>query len=279
MKKIIIILLLVVVSTLSADAFDLSSYWQIRSTLRNYNKALSSKNINDVKVFYDDNYRSADGFTLNELVQMLEKTYSAYGQMKQKTKINSINVFDNYAIVQLTDKTSAVVHPDKMKSKEKAGKLDGKSVYILYFKKINNEWKIYYDEILAETTSLKYGVANKVPMELNTPFVIQGGEQYNLSLKMEKPDDIFALASLSNEQIEFPTPEYKEKFRKIPLSGELERVVKANNNNKGEYAIASVGFTKFSINEEETKARIEIIGMAYLMKRINMINLKEGNEK
>ena len=210
---------------------------------------------------------------------MLEKTYNAYGKMKQKTKINNISAFDDYAIVQLTDKTKAIVHPDKNKTKEKQGVLEGKSVYVLYFKKINNEWKIFYDDILAETTTLKYGVANKIPMELDTPMLIKNGEKYDLALKMNKPDNILALASLSNEEIQYPTPENKEKFRKIPANGELERIVKANNNNKSEYAIASVGFTKVSINEQETKARIEIIGMAYLMKRVNMVALKESNGK
>ena len=116
-------------------------------------------------------------------------------------------------------------------------------------------------------------------MELNTPALIQGGQEYDISLKINKPDDIIALASISNEQIEYPTPDYKEKFRKFPETGELERLVKANKNNKGEYAIASVGLTKVSINEEETKAKIEIIGIAYLMKRINMIPIKGNNEK
>ena len=210
---------------------------------------------------------------------MLEKTYDAYGKMKQKTKINDINIFNNTAIIRLTDTTHATIHPDEAKSKEKQGVLDGKSIYTIYLKKQEESWKIIYDEIIAETTSLKYGVANKIPIELNTPVLIKNGEEYDLNLKMNKPDDLIALASLTNEQIEYPTPEFKEKFRKFPSSGELERIVKANKNNKSEYAIASVGFTKASINEQEAKVRIEVVGIAYLMKRINMIIPKEINEK
>ncbi len=279
MKKLIIAFVLVIFSTISCSAFEPNAYWQIRLTLKEYNKALSGQDLNKVKEFYDENYKSSDNFTLEELAQMLEKTFNAYGKMKQKTKINNITVFDDYAIVQLTDTTKAIVHPDKAKVKEKQGVLNGKSVYILYFKKIDGKWKIYYDDILAESTSLKYGYANKIPMELYAPSLIKNGQQYDLSLKMNKPEEIVALASLANEEIQYPTPEHKEKFRKVPPTGELERVVKANNNNKSEYAIASIGLTKVSVNEEETKARIEVIGMAYLMKRINMIHPKENNEK
>ena len=279
MRKIIVVFILIIFGFMPCGAFDINCNKEVKSTLREYNKALSSQDINKIKSFFDENYKSADGFTLDELVQMLEKTYSAYGKMKQKTKVNSITAFDNYAVVILNDETRAVVHPDKTKSKEKQGVLDGKSVYALYLKKTQEGWKIFYDEILAETTSLKYGVANKIPMELNTPLLIKKGQEYDLSLKMNKPDDVVALASITNEEIQYPTPDYKEKFRKFPTSGELERIVRANDNNKSEYAIASIGFTKISLNEEETKARIEVVGMAYLMKRINMSQLKDSNEK
>lgn len=279
MKKTILFLIVLLIFTIPANANSINDSIQIRMFLRNYNKALDNHNIEQIRSFYDENYKNADGFLVDDIIQMFEKTYNAYGKMKQKTKINSITSFDDYTIVQLTDTTSATVYPDKNKTKEKSGKLSGKSLYTLYLKKYNNSWKIFYDEIIAETTSLKYGVANKIPMELKTPMVIKNGEQYDLSLKMDKPDNIIALASLSNEKIEFPSSKYNEKFRKYPSEGELERLVKANNDNKNEYAVASVGFTKFSINEEATKARIEIIGMAYLMKRINMVNLKENNAK
>ncbi len=279
MKKIIICLAFLLLNSLCANSFELNDYWQIRHTLRDYNKALAYQDVEKIKTFYSENYKNADGFTLSELAQMLEKTYNSYDKMKQKTKINSIVTFDDDAIVQLTDTTSALVHLDKAKEKEKAGKLEGKSVYTLYLRKTNEGWKIFYDEITAETTSLKYGIANKIPMKLNTPLLIKKGEQYDLNFEMQKPDDIVAVASISNEEIKYPTPEYKEVFRKIPSTGRLERVVKANQNKKNEYAIASVALTKFSVNEKATKARIEVIGMAYLMKRVNMTKLKDESEK
>ena len=39
--------------------------------------------------------------------------------------------------------------------------------------------------------------------------------------------------------------------------------------------MASIGLTKVSLNEEQTKAKIEVLGMAYLMKRVNMDNSKK----
>lgn len=273
MKKLIITALILGVLNTTCFAFEFkkSETTKIRTLLNEHNKALKDHNINKIKTFYDVAYKSADGFDLDDLGKMLEKTYSAYENIKYQTKIHSITTFDNWAIAQVTDKTSAKLYPDKnKKNKEKMGVLDGKSVYSVYLKKDKDNWVIAYDDILMEETSLKYGIANKINMQLNAPAFVNQGEEYDLALKMDKPEDIIALASISREEIVYPPLDYQEKFRKIPASGNLERLVKANKGNLDEYAIASIGFTKVSLNEQETKAKIEVLGMAYLMKRINI---------
>ena len=276
----------------SADAIGLnisnfqnkSPQNEIRTLLKNHNKAIQQNRLKDIKVFYDDNYKSADGYNLEDLTTMLEKAHKTYGNIKYKTKINNITAFDNWALVQMSDTSIAKIYPDNnKKNKDKMGVLEGISSYVVYLKKTNDGWKIISDDVLMEETSLKYGIANKINMDLVTPAFIKNGEEYDLSLKMDKPDDIIALASISREEITYPPIDAQEKFRKFPSEGELERLVKANNKNLDEYAVASVGFTKVSFSEEEAKARIEILGMAYIMKRINNESLdvvaKEASEK
>lgn len=281
MKKIALILLVLnifIAQSYSFELFKKSSKAQVRSIMNQHSKAMSNHDIETIKSFYVKDYKSTDGFDLAELENMLKKTYSTYDNIKYKTKINAINAYDNWALVQMSDKSSAVLYPVENKDlkKEKMGKLDGKSVYNVYLKKINNEWKIISDDILMEETSLKFGVARKIDMDIVTPLLIKNGQEYDLSLKMNKPKDIVALASISREEIVYPPIEYPEKFRRMPQEGELERLVKANDKNLDEYAVASIGFTKVSINEEQTKAKIEVLGMAYLMKRVNMEKIKAG---
>ncbi len=243
---------------------------EIRSLLKSYDKALRSHDINAIKSFFDESYVSADGFSIEDYISMLEKTYNTYENIKYETKINNITSYDNWALAQMSDKTKAKVYPDKnIKSGAKVGILDGKSSYVIYLKKTNDGWKIVSDDVLMEETSLKYGIANKIDMNLVTPVFIENGKEYDISLKINTPDDIIALASLSREEVVYPPVETDEKYRKFPESGELERLVTANNKNLDEYAIASVGFTRVSVSEELLKARIEVLGMAYIMKRIN----------
>lgn len=284
MKKLFFLILainfIIAIPSYSFELFKKTPKSELKTTLNQYHKALDKHDIEAIKTFYDKNYKSTDGFNLDELIVMLDKTYSAYKNLKYKTKITSINAYDNWALVSLTDKTTATVYPveDKELKKEKMGKLQGKSVYNIYFKKENNSWKIVSDDILMEETSLKYGIANKINMDLITPLCAKGGKDYDLSLKIDKPKDIIALASISREEITYPPKDYQEKFRKIPEFGELERVVRANDKNLDEYAIASIGLTKVSVNEAQTKAKIEVLGMAYLMKRVNLNIIKDENE-
>lgn len=287
MKKLVSSLIATLILSMNYPlyAFDFSFFnknnpqREIKKVLKKHNRAMAEHNVNLVQSYYDENYKSADGFNLEDMKTMLEKTHQAYTNIKYKTKINNITAYDNWALAQMSDETYAKVYLDKdKKNKEKAGTLEGKSSYLVYFKKDKDNWKIVADEILMEETSLKYGVAKKIDMELETPIFIENDENYDISLKMpNKPEDIIALASISREEITYPPADYNEKFRKIPETGDLERYVKANNKNLNEYALASVGFTKVSINEEITKARIEILGIAYIMKRINMNRNKAIN--
>lgn len=212
---------------------------------------------------------------------MLENTYNSYENIKYKTKINNISASNNWAIIQMSDETTAQVNPLKNKEidKYKLGLLESTSSYIVYLKKDkNNNWKIVQDSILTEETTLKYGIAKKIDMELNTPMFIKNGGEYDLSLSIKNPKDIVALASISREEITFPPNINNEKYRKLPQEGMLERLVRANNKNLDEYGSATVGFTKISFNEEKTKAKIEVLGMAYIVKRINMENTKTQKE-
>ncbi len=283
MKKIalfFIIFNLFILPSYSFELFKKTPKMEIKSLIKQHNKALSNHDIEKIKTFYDENYKSTDGFNLDDMSKMLEQTYSAYKNIKYQTKIISINTDDNWALVQLKDRTTASVYPTEIKEikKEKMGKLEGISIYNMYLKKEHDSWKIVQDDILIEQTSLKYGIANKMDMDLIAPYQVKNNEEYDLSLKINKPDDIIALASISREEITYPPQDYKEKFRKIPELGELERVVRANNKNKDEYAVASIGLTKVSVNEAQTKARIEVLGLAYLMKRVNMDKISNLNE-
>ena len=53
----------------------------------------------------------------------------------------------------------------------------------------------------------------------------------------------------------------------------MERVVKANTNNRNEYATATIGFTKLTVEDTDImQIKFKMSGMAFIMKRINILN-------
>ncbi len=293
MKKIFILFITLFLFKAGLPAYSLNldlkfnNNKEIRTLLKKYDRALKKHDVDTIKSFFDEDYVSADGFSLDDYTTMLKKTYEAYENLKYSTKINNITAYENWALAQMSDKTKAKVYFDKKVKKDAiVGILDGKSSYVVYLKKTPKGWKIVSDDVLLEETSLKYGIANKIDMNLITPVFAENGKEYDISLKMDMPDDIIALASLSREEVVYPPVDSEEKYRKFPESGELERLVRANDKNLNEYAVASVGFTRVSISEAQLKARIEVLGMAYIMKRINtktpfvvsVNNIKKGSD-
>jgi len=281
-KKILILLCIILLGFNSSwECFGLFNNKtleekEIISVLRKHSRAMNSHNLEKVKTFYSKDYKSADNFDLNTLLLMLEKTYLEYKNIKYKISITDIKIDKNTATVAISDQTKAKLYQNKKKNKEKAGLLEGKSNWTVKLIKENNDWKIISDEIKNEETTLKYGIAKKINMDLIIPNSIKNGETYDLMLKVENPKDIDALAAISREEITYPPKDTDDKFRRISETGVLERLVRANKNNLNEYAIASIGFTKVSVNQKEIKATIEVKGIAYIMKRINMEKQVDG---
>ena len=146
MKKIYILLLSVLCLGVFKEAnainlnFTKNPQTEIRNLLKDHNRAIQEHKLKDIKIYYDKNYKSADGFNFDDLTAMLEKTHSAYGNIKYKTKINNITAFDNWALAQMSDKSIAKIYTDKKKTKEKMGILEGTSSYVVYLKNTPEGW-------------------------------------------------------------------------------------------------------------------------------------------
>lgn len=276
MKKFLLSLIICLCAMSANAAMDfsfLNSKSEVETFISNHNKALKSHDLSALRTYYDEDFVSVDGVALDDMLKMLQSTAKTFDNMNYSIKSTILDENDLVATVYMKEKTKAKIKPTR--PGDKKGVLDGTSNYIVYLKKDDGKWKIVQDKILSEETSIKYGLARKSNIELDTPAYIKSGENYDISLKIDNLKNTFALGSISKEEISFPAKDYKEKFRRFSPEGELERVVQANTNNKNEYAMASVGFTRVTIdeiNKEQARARIRILGVAYIIKRMNLLD-------
>ncbi len=287
MKKLLLIITLLFVffinyPVMADDKFDLSNIGfhkknniepavQIKQIFENYQKYCNTQELDKFLNLHDSSYRSADGYNIDSLKELAKESWKEYPDVKYSIKVLSIDVnLDNATVItkeRLSGTTNTTVEFVKGN-----GYIDSESTAIYYLKRFSNEWKITSDFVISEKTSMRYGVAKYIPMNLDAPALVSPNEEYTAILKLNVPRSYLALISIANEPITYPLQKSTEVFRSLKASGIQERILRSNNNQKNENAVASIGIAKPDIKENDIN--VNIIGIAFLSSRVNVLNHK-----
>ncbi|MFA7658950.1 MAG: hypothetical protein WCY19_05920 [Candidatus Gastranaerophilaceae bacterium] len=246
---------------------------EVKRTLYMHLKYANSYNIEGLKSIYADNYSNADGLNKEIYFDLVKKTWESYPDIKYKIDIRNIEINSNAAVAQVNEYAIATTNTKSGIVNEK-GLLESISNSVYYLEKVNGEWLITSDSIIFEKTSLRYGSAKNIEVNLTAPCQMPADTEYTASLNLECPKDSLIIASLGRENITYPQRIAEEVFRKLPEDGVLERVFISNNKNINEYAVASFGITKAEINKG-TEIKIYVTGVGFVMSRVNVIPKNE----
>lgn len=218
---------------------------------------------------YSNDFVNSDGFNLDIYLKMIQETWETYPDISYSTEINNIEFSENYARVLVTE-TALASPKEQIGEFETIGELYSVSKCIYHLKKHGTIWLIEAEQILEETSTLKYGDARYVNIELNSPKYIGAGKYYTSTLNIDAPKNTVAVASISKENIVYPQTKADNAFRKLPEDNVLERVFQSNKNNLNEYNIASIGLTHAE-NYDAQHIRVYLSGLAFIMTRVNVI--------
>lgn len=230
---------------------------------------------------YSDDFINNDGYNKKVYFKLIKETWETYPDITYETRIKDINVYSDYATVQ-TEETAYATTTEDTELISARGELRSYANCIYHLKKINNRWVISGENVLEEKSTLKYGDARFIKMELSAPSFINAGQSYTSELKIDLPEDEVVIASINREKITQPAVKSEDAFRRLPSDQILERMFISNKDNINEYNIASVGIAK-SESVDNTKIRVYMSGLAFIMTRINVvpenhfINLEEEN--
>lgn len=248
-------------------------YIEVKKALCNHLKYANSYNLAGLKSLYADSYINTDGLNKEIYFDLIKKTWESYPDIKYMIEIKNIEADSEQAVAQVVE-TAIASTSSKSGILHEKGILQSTSSSVYYLQKINNKWLITSDKILSEKTSLRYGIANDVRIDLIAPNQISADTQYTTTLDIRAPKDSLVIASVGKEEITYPQVLAEEIFRKLPDDGTLERVFKSNKKNINEYAVASFGITKAKIiNQSELK--IYVTGLGFIMSRVNVIPKNE----
>ncbi len=251
------------------SSFSLNSCEEVRKIVLAHNKYANEYNFEGLKSLYSDTYMNSDGLGKSVYFDLIKKTWESYPDIKYKLEITDIEVSGDTAAVQVKEEAVANTSSKSGIVNEK-GLLESSSASVYYLEKIYDKWFITSDSIIFEKTSLRYGSAKNLDIELSAPGQISANTDYTVALKLENPKDSIVIASIGRENITYPQKIADEVFRKLPEEGILERMFKSNNKNINEYAVASFGITKAEI-KNSSEIKIYVTGLGFVMSRVNVI--------
>ena len=238
--------------------------------LARYFKDLNTHNVASIGNYYASGYISNDGFNKNQVVDLTRQTWQKYPDIKYSTCIKNLRIQGNRASVEFTEKIIGNTAKVSEITNDN-GIVTGFSHHIFYLQKFGSGWAIVTDKTLYEKALIKYGIAKTIDINLHVPEQISSGEEYTASLMIEKPMDVFALASISSVPIVYPAKSSEETFRQVPSSlNILERVIQANGEAYNEIVSASVSFCKIE-KSYYTGLDLQVSGIAVILKRLNVL--------
>lgn len=247
---------------------------EVRNVFKKIHNCVNNFDLEGLKTLYSPKYLNADGFNNKMYFELIEKTWKLYPDIKYSINIDTVNIFENTAVVMASE-TATATTSEKVEETEIKGYLTSKSDSIYYLEKNGDQWVITSDSTIFEETKLTYGEANELKIELIVPQLVPSKKEYTASLKVVPFDKkMILIGSIGQEKITFPHVNAQEVYRKLPEDGILERIFTANNDNLNEYIVASVGITRTKVTKDKN-VKLIITGLGYIITRTNIISTKD----
>ncbi len=256
---------------------DKSAQKSIRKILEKQTKFASNHDYTGLFNLYANDFINTDGFTKDIYFKLIKDTWTSYPDITYTTEIKDITVDGNKASAEVYE-TSLATSTQLEEGVKLYGELHSYSNGFYYFKKVDGKWLISGEKVTKEKSFLKYGDTRFIEMDLISPEKVVPNEYYTASLKIDLPENAFAVASIGCDEIIYPQKQTEEVFRRMPDDNILERMFYANKNGKNEYNVASIGVSKSEQITPE-KIRVYIAGLAFIMTRVNVEDEVENAPK
>lgn len=242
----------------------------IKDLFKTHDKFANAHDLKNLETMYADNYINNDGFNKAAYFKSVETTWESCKDITYSTQIKNITINGDYADVEVDETASGTIVDKILDQAPIAGEIHSKSQGIYHLIKINDKWYIKGETSLTDESSLLYGDARFMNIEIQAPGQVSAGETYSIMLKVDADQDTYIVGSIDHDPVTYPTTTPKNELRALNASQTLERYIKANTDNINEYAIASVAISKMKkFNSEHL--RVYMTGLACVMKRVNVV--------
>ncbi len=240
---------------------------EIEQLLRNIETQWNAHNLDAVMTFYADDYVNNDGLDKKAVSALTQEFWKTYPDAKSTSRTKQIRIEGPFVTVESRDSASGTTAKE-MPGIGTKGELQSLSEGQLYLKKIGTAWKIIGDRIDYEKVKVAFGLAKQLQASFSAPEQVKSGRQYSAKLEVTLPAGLTAVGSITSQPLQYPQPQPTDAWRPLETSAAmLERVMAANNKNRNELLMATVGVTN--------SARNSLMGIAFLTRRLNVVPTME----
>lgn len=191
-----------------------ATYNDIKKVIDQQSAYTNKYDLKGLASLYANNFVNSDGFNKDVYFKLIEETWKTYPDITYKTEIKNIEFSDNYATV-FTNEVAIATSQEEIGDLTAIGELYSTSQCVYYLEKQGAKWLINSEKIIEETSTLKYGDARYINIELNAPKQIGANKDYTTTLKVDAPKDSVVIASINKENIVYPQTKSDDAFRKM----------------------------------------------------------------
>lgn len=257
-----------------ANSYALSNFSNNFSEIKNIFEQqkcfLNRSDIDNLKNLYSEDYISNDGFDKTTLFNLYKETLKNHPDIKYNIGITKITVDGDYATVKTLNRSTATT-AEKSKITNDNGLLSVDMETIFYLEKQNNIWKIVAEQTISERTSLLYGECKKAAIRLHVPEFISANKEYIATLKLPEKYSKFAMGSIKQELITYPSEDPGDIFKNFDSVGIIERIFTPNATGNNETVAASIAFASPCLGPNNNMD-FKISGLGVLLQRVNVFS-------
>lgn len=187
---------------------------QIKKVLELQDKFANAHDLEKLKRLYSKDYINSDGFDFESSFKMIEETWATYPDISYTTEIKNIEFSDNYATV-LVEETAVAAPKENFGNYEAIGELFSKSRCVYHLEKHGQIWQVSSERVIDETSTLKFGEARFINIELNAPKQIGSDKFYTTTLKIDAPQNVTMVGSINQKNWYFHRKTPKKFLEKL----------------------------------------------------------------
>jgi len=244
------------------------SFTEIKNIFEQQKCFLNRAEIDNLKNLYSEDYVSNDGFDKATLFELYKDTLKIHPDIKYDICVTKITVDGDYATVKTVNKSTATTAEKSVVTNDN-GLLSVDMETVFYLKKQNNIWKIIAEQTISERTSLLYGECKKANIKLYVPEFVSSNKEYIATLELPENYAKFAMGSIKQELITYPSDDPGDIFKSFDSAGIVERIFKSNTTGNNETVAASVAFASPCVGANNN-LDLKISGLGVLLQRVNV---------